>query len=425
MAQLNSSVVQGSLRVTDTTYTTDLNLASATASQFVKTDANKNLVTTTLSKSDVGLNNVTNDAQVKASLGTTKGDMLYWTGNAAPARLALGTAGYTLQATANGPAWTQTVAVANGGTGTNSFTANSLIMSGNTTTAALTTRAIVDRTSVNALTALTTWTANTGIPTVNLIAHWDGRYQTTNNSSNLAYCNKGAFGNMAIKTKGNGFSDSSNTISVAYGTSANTAVEGNQKIFTLNGSDKNSGSSNTSFYAPITYGTAGYILKANGESEAPFWVEKVSYNNLPTNDSFILTEGDNSANPPATAQATIPSNYALNRKIFYSQDTPSVTDTDLGMFWFQPASFTMEDLKCLIVGVVATNTTSVTINNDDITTDMVVVKCVLSNPSAQVGDLTWTTTGKDPEDPNSRGNIVVNGTINGTTSMTFYLIHAR
>jgi hypothetical protein len=32
MAQLNSSVVQGSLRVTDTTYTTDLNLSSATAS---------------------------------------------------------------------------------------------------------------------------------------------------------------------------------------------------------------------------------------------------------------------------------------------------------------------------------------------------------------------------------------------------------
>ena len=192
---------------------------------------------------------------------------------------------------------------------------------------------------------------------------------------------------------------------------------------TLNGTNKSA--TVASFYAPTTYGTAGYILKANGENEAPFWVEKVSYNNLPTNDNFILTEGSGSTNPPATAQATIPSNYALNRKIFYSQDTPSVTDADLGMFWFQPASFTMEDLKCLIVGVVATNTTSVTINNDDITTDMVVVKCVLSNPSAQTGDLTWTTTGKDPEDPNSRGNIVVNGTINGTTSMTFYLIHAQ
>jgi hypothetical protein len=32
MAQLNSSVVQGSLRVTDTTYTTNENISSLTAS---------------------------------------------------------------------------------------------------------------------------------------------------------------------------------------------------------------------------------------------------------------------------------------------------------------------------------------------------------------------------------------------------------
>lgn len=62
MAQLKSSVVQGSLRVTDTTYTTNLNLSSGTASQIVKTDANKNLITGTLSKSDVGLGNVENTA---------------------------------------------------------------------------------------------------------------------------------------------------------------------------------------------------------------------------------------------------------------------------------------------------------------------------------------------------------------------------
>ena len=76
----------------------------------------------TVTKTDVGLSNVTNDAQVKASLGTTKGDMVYWTGSASPTRLAIGTAGYTLQATANGPAWTQKVAVANGGTGATSVT---------------------------------------------------------------------------------------------------------------------------------------------------------------------------------------------------------------------------------------------------------------------------------------------------------------
>jgi hypothetical protein len=68
------------------------------------------------------------------------------------------------------------VGVGNGGTGATSFTANSLIMSGSTTTAALTTRAITDRTSVGALTNVATWANSTNIPTVNLIAYWDGRY---------------------------------------------------------------------------------------------------------------------------------------------------------------------------------------------------------------------------------------------------------
>lgn len=61
-----------------------------------------------VTKTDVGLSNVTNDAQVKASLGTAKGDMLYWSANATPARLAIGTAEYFLKATADGPAWANT-----------------------------------------------------------------------------------------------------------------------------------------------------------------------------------------------------------------------------------------------------------------------------------------------------------------------------
>ena len=60
---------------------------------------------TTLSKSDVGLGNVTNDAQVKASLGTTKGDLLYWSAKDTPARLAIGTNGYFLTVSSGVPAW--------------------------------------------------------------------------------------------------------------------------------------------------------------------------------------------------------------------------------------------------------------------------------------------------------------------------------
>lgn len=50
------------------------------------------------------------------------GDILYASGATTLSKLGIGTAGYTLQATANGPAWTQTVAVANGGTGKTSWT---------------------------------------------------------------------------------------------------------------------------------------------------------------------------------------------------------------------------------------------------------------------------------------------------------------
>lgn len=90
-----------------------------------------------------------------------------------------------------------TLGVGNGGTGATSFTANSLIMSGNTTTAALTTRGIRNNTTKSSL-GWTSTSADIVIPTVNTIAYWNGAYDT-NNSSNLTYCVKGAFGTATTK----------------------------------------------------------------------------------------------------------------------------------------------------------------------------------------------------------------------------------
>jgi hypothetical protein len=78
---------------------------------------------------------------------------------------------------------------------------------------------------------------------------------------------------MAIKTKGTGFSDSSNTISVAYGTIANTALQGNQNLFSLNGTTKNAAAA-ASFYAPTESGTTGYTLVGAGANTAPVWSNK-------------------------------------------------------------------------------------------------------------------------------------------------------
>ncbi len=127
-------------------------------------------------------------------------------------------------------------------------------------------RNIYDQTSIGHL----NWTSATTdihLITKNTLAYWNGRYNSS--SSNLAYCNKGAFGTMAIKTVGNGFSDSSNTLSVAYGTAANTAIQGNATLLNLNGTNQTAASIAT-FYAPITVGTENNVLVSSG-SGAPSW----------------------------------------------------------------------------------------------------------------------------------------------------------
>ena len=57
-----------------------------------------------------------------------------------------------------------------------------------------------------------------------------------------------------------------------------------------------------------------------------------------------------------------------------------------------------------------------TISNTKITSDHVVVNAVLSNPSAQTGDWTVTT---------SNGSLTISGTINGTTTITLNLIKSE
>lgn len=74
--------------------------------------------------------------------------------------------------------------------------------------------------------------------------------------------------------------------------------------------------------------------------------------------------------------------------------------------------------KCetLVVSVASFNALPQTITNANIEDDMVVVNSVLSNPSAQTGDWTVTT---------SSGSLTISGSISGSTTATLYLMKSR
>ena len=74
--------------------------------------------------------------------------------------------------------------------------------------------------------------------------------------------------------------------------------------------------------------------------------------------------------------------------------------------------------KCetLVVSVPSFSALPQTITNANIEDDMVVVNSVLSNPSAQTGDWTVTT---------SSGSLTISGSISGTTTATLYLTKSR
>ena len=74
--------------------------------------------------------------------------------------------------------------------------------------------------------------------------------------------------------------------------------------------------------------------------------------------------------------------------------------------------------KCetLVVSVASFSTLPQTITNANIDDDMVVVNSMLSNPNAQTGDWTVST---------SNGSLTISGSISGTTTATLYLMKSR
>lgn len=74
------------------------------------------------------------------------------------------------------------------------------------------------------------------------------------------------------------------------------------------------------------------------------------------------------------------------------------------------------DLPVLVVSCGTISSLPSTINDDDITEDMVVVNQTLGTPAAQTGDWTVST---------SNGSLTISGSISGSTTLTLYLSKSR
>lgn len=74
------------------------------------------------------------------------------------------------------------------------------------------------------------------------------------------------------------------------------------------------------------------------------------------------------------------------------------------------------EMAVLVISIPEFSALPVTVQNSEITYDMVSVKEELSNPSAQTSDWTVGTV---------NGSVTVSGSINGTTSLTLYLSKSR
>lgn len=78
---------------------------------------------------------------------------------------------------------------------------------------------------------------------------------------------------------------------------------------------------------------------------------------------------------------------------------------------------TISEMPVLVITSTNISALPLTITNSKITTDMVAINSVLSNPSAQTGDWTVNT--------DTAGQAVISGTISGTTDLTLYLAKSR
>lgn len=97
-----------------------------------------------------------------------------------------------------------TLSVEHGGTGTTTFSSGAALIGNGTS--ALQTRAITNMTAKSYI------VYNTNLMTTNTLAYWNGAY-ASNGTSNLTYCNQGAFGSIVTKSENDYLYSTGGTVS--------------------------------------------------------------------------------------------------------------------------------------------------------------------------------------------------------------------
>ncbi len=172
-----------------------------------------------------------------------------------------------------------TLPVSRGGTGATTFTSGALLIGNGTN--AVSTRSIKNMTAAGNL-GWTSATTNIDIPTVNTLAYWNGRYNDS--TSNLAYCNKGAFGNAATY----GVDDATANGALGTGTGLTTERSVYYGLVTVNNASQTRA---TGIYAPTSAGTANQILVSAGGTSAPTWKATANGAAYATSANGALTFG--------------------------------------------------------------------------------------------------------------------------------------
>ncbi len=237
-------------------------VSTNTANTLVLRDGSGNFSAGTITASLTG----TASKATAANLTTTANAIAYYTNTTGTFGTKASANGALYATSANGALSWGTLPVAQGGTGATSFTASSVIVSGSTTTSALTTRGIYTLSAVGN----TGWdtTANrTKIPDMSFMAYWNGAY--SGNSSNITKLGTISSGTWNATTIGVGYGGTGKTSWTQWGVlyaSASTTL------------------TNT------TAGTAGYLLQGNGAA-APSWIQATD-----SNTGSTIVKRDSSGN---------------------------------------------------------------------------------------------------------------------------------